>query len=453
VRVTGEGFSQDIPVRLTVVDATLPSTASLASAFIIYSSDVCAAHTGDAGCNGQPREEAELMARYQRMALEHRVTLSNFFAPPQGGDWAAFDQQYAPFLEGTAPTRLRGARMTAAQYTGRREPAQLAAFTEHFRARGWLDRAYDYTGDEPPYGISFDEAASRARAVRQAAPGLRTLLTTNIADARKHGLDELIDIMTPVVNHLDGVEEHFVGKQRNQYDAYLQRPGKSLWVYQSCMSHGCGFGTNAPGNQGDFGWPSYMVDRSAAKNRAMQWLAFTERASGELYYQTTMALTTAWRDVFRFNGNGDGTLFYPGTTQAIGGATPIPVASIRLKLIRQGMQDYEWLRLVSEAGDPDFARGVARELVPDAYHVGDDGEAFERARLRLISRYLQLTGGGSPREPDVGPSPVGGDPADPASGLQATGCGGSATGLAPSALGLAAAALAPWLARRRKRRS
>jgi hypothetical protein len=460
VQVSGQGFTTDVPVRLRVVDATLPSTSSLASAFLISSMQTCTAHTGRSDCGGL-RQRMDLIARYERMALEHRLTLSNAFVPPQGNDWSTFDGEYAPFLEGTADTRLKGARMTSAQFTGKREPARLAAFTEHMRARGWLERAYDYTGDEPPYGLSFAEAVNRARTVRQAAPGLRTLLTTHIAAAEQHGLDELIDVMTPVVNHLDGTKSPFIGSQRDRYEAYLRRPNKQLWVYQSCMSHGCSFGTNAPENQQDSGWPSYMVDRSAAKNRAMQWVAFAERASGELYYQTTEALTTAWKDVFRYNGNGDGTLFYPGTAAAIGGTTPIPVASIRLKHIRQGMQDYEWLKLVSDAGDPDFAHAVARELIPAAHKVGDDGEAFESARLRLIARYLELARkpalpGISPEDADAslgkGDHPPAlsssrDDALDPTQ--EPGGCGGSATGLGPVLLGLLGVALLPWRKRRR----
>jgi hypothetical protein len=70
----------------------------------------------------------------------------------------------------------------------------------------------------------------------------------------------------------------------------------------------------------------------------------------------------------------------------------VPLPSIRLKLIRLGIQDYEWLKAVSDAGDPDFARGVARRLIPAAWRVPDDGAAFDQARLCLVRRYLELTG-------------------------------------------------------------
>jgi hypothetical protein len=117
-------------------------------------------------------------------------------------------------------------------------------------------------------------------------------------------------------------------------------------------------------------------------------------------------LSTAWTNQYIYSGNGDGTLFYPGTVAVIGGTTNVPLPSMRLKLIRLGLQDYEWLKKVSDAGDPEFAREVARELVPSPWLVPDDGAAFERARLRLIHRYLQLVGAETPAVLDfVEPDP------------------------------------------------
>lgn len=453
VRVSGSNLSTEVPFTLTVVEATLPSTASLHSAFLIGANNVCRAHTGDSECRGDYALMTELLARYQRMALEHRVTLPNIFLTPNTTDWGRFDQAYAPFMEGTAATRLPGARMTAAQFTGPRTPERLASFTQHFRERGWLDRAYVYVADEPPHGASFEETLSRARQVRQAAPELPTMVTTHLEAARQHGLEGLLDILCPVVNFMDGTAPAFRGDQRPKYDEWLKGPRRRLWFYQSCMSQGCGYGTNAPENQGDTGWPSYMVDRSAAKNRAMQWVAFLQRVHGELYFETALKLPEAWSSIFDFNGNGDGTLFYPGTPAAVGGSSPVPVASIRLKQIRQGMQDYEWLRLVSEAGDPALAQQVARSLIPTAWRVGDDGEAFDRARLQLIQRYLELRG-----KPTVGLSPVQGQGGSGGAGSADSeqpglvGCGASTTSLPGTSLLLVGVALIPWLRARRRSR-
>jgi hypothetical protein len=293
--------------------------------------------------------------------------------------------------------------MTSVEYLGPRTAEGYADFVRHFRERGWLSRAYDYVGDEPPYGISFEEVRANASLTRRVVPELRTLVTTNAYELQRHGLEELIDLPVPLVNDMDGTEAPYVGSQRATYEDFLERPNRSLWMYQSCRSHGCEYGTNVAENQPGAGWPSYMLDRSAAKARAMEWVTFLEGGTGELYYQTVGMLASAWTDQFRFNGNGDGTLFYPGTPERIGGSTPVPVASMRLKLIRLGVQDYEWLKKVSDAGEAAYARQVARELIPAASRVTDDGAAFERARLKLVQHYVELKG---PRAtPDTLPVP------------------------------------------------
>ncbi|RKH52601.1 DUF4091 domain-containing protein, partial [Corallococcus llansteffanensis] len=397
------GFQRQVTARLTVVDAVMPSTSSLATAFLLTPSQVCRAHTGREDCSTQ--ELQPLLARYQQLALEHRLTLPNLVPRrPWHPSWNDFDATFGPYLDGTAPTRLPGARMTSMEYDGPLTPDELRGFTEHMRERGWLGQAYVQIGDEPPYGSSFAEVQATGALVRQAAPELRTMLTTNSLQLKLNALEPLVDVVVPLVNHLDGTEPGFVGDQSATYTHFLSRPGTELWTYQSCMSHGCAPGTHAPENLPGAGWPSYMLDRSAAKVRSMEWVTFLQGGKGELYYETVLMLPTAWSDQYRFNGNGDGTLFYPGTPAAIGGTTHVPVASLRLKLIRQGMQDYEWLKAVGDAGDPDFARKVARELIPSASRVPDDGAAFDAARLRLIQRYQELTEG-DPAAPKMGTPP------------------------------------------------
>lgn len=280
--------------------------------------------------------------------------------------------------------------MTSWQYVGPASAEDLLEFTNETHLRGWLPRAFDYVGDEPPHYATFEEVRQRARLIRQAAPELRTLLTSDIDSLQKEGLEELVDIVVVVINFMAPAT---VERGDPRYAKFLAQPHRELWLYQSCMSHGCGFESF-----GGFEWPSYMIDRPATKARALEWLSFQQGASGELYYQTVEAFSSAWTDQFRYWGNGDGTLFYPGTPSIIGGTTPVPVPSLRLKLIRLGFQDYEWLKAVSDAGDPDYARRVALRVIPTPARVPDDGALFETARLCLIRRYLELTVHKSPGE-------------------------------------------------------
>ena len=427
VQVTGAGLDGRVPVTLEVVDVLMPSTPSLATAFRLDWTDVCTAHGRPYQC-GTRAQALELVQRYSRMALEHRMTLTNPWVWMPTTDWREFDAVWGPFIDGTVATRLPGAKLTTLQYIGPREAASYTTFTNHFREMGWLDRAFSYTADEPPYGVSFEETLRRAQEVRRGAPDLPNLITITTQEAEAHNLIPLLDIITPVVNWMDGTASPYLGDQRSRYDAFLAMPGRKLWMYQSCMSHGCTgpVSTNRPGSA----WPSYMVDASATRNRAMQWIDFRERVSGELYWETAHAITTGWTDVFRYNGNGDGTLFYAGTPARIGGNTDVPVASIRMKQIRLGIQDYEWLKMVSDAGDPTFARDVAMSVFPSAHEVGDDGTVLERARERLIFRLLELNGSPLPPSSSEGSIPP------PEMGPPAVGC--STTGAAPMLFGLLA---------------
>ncbi len=125
----------------------------------------------------------------------------------------------------------------------------------------------------------------------------------------------------------------------------------------------------------------------------MEWLSFSYDVSGELYYETVAQLDTAWRPdgLCGFGGQGDGTLFYPGLPAVIGGRTGVPVESIRLKLVREGMEDHEYLKLLASLGDGALARREARALFPTLYRVTErPPEALYRARHRIADRIEAL---------------------------------------------------------------
>jgi hypothetical protein len=386
-----DGAHVDLRIRLRVVNALMPSTASLKTAFLVEPRAICYAFTGT-DCSEDVL--LRLLPLFYRLGLEHRVTLAGGLPPvtQQSSwslrDWQAFEQLWGPFLNGTTFSRLPGAHLTSWRYIGPTHAESLLEFTKETQVRGWLPRTFDYVGDEPPTWSTFEDVRQRATMVRKAAPALRTLLTSEIDSLAREDLEELVDIIVVLVNTI-AQPVPGGGTQRQRYDEFLALPQRELWLYQSCASHGCGspLVENQPGQ----GWPSYMIDRPATKNRAMQWVAFLEDATGELYYQTLLMLSTAWTDQYVWWGNGDGTLFYPGLPSIIGGTTEVPIPSLRLKLIRLGFQDYEWLKAVSDAGDPEYARKVALRVLPTPWKVPDDGALFETARLCLIRRYIQLT--------------------------------------------------------------
>jgi hypothetical protein len=101
--------------------------------------------------------------------------------------------------------------------------------------------------------------------------------------------------------------------------------------------------------------------------------------------------------------NGDGVLFYPGTDKqfpAESRGLPGPIASLRLKYWRRGIQDVDYITLAAQV-NPSATAAVVQKMVPKAlweYGVTDpadptwlmaapswsnDPDAWEAARLAL----------------------------------------------------------------------
>jgi hypothetical protein len=72
---------------------------------------------------------------------------------------------------------------------------------------------------------------------------------------------------------------------------------------------------------------------------------------------------------------GDGLLFYPGQDVGLEG----PIACFRLKNLRQGTQDFEYLYLLEKMGKKDAALAEAQKVIK----CGMDWAPWDEARIRL----------------------------------------------------------------------
>jgi MYXO-CTERM domain-containing protein len=340
------------------------------------------------------------------------------------------------------------------------QQAKAAAWISRFKTHtfsdgtSWFDRLFDYTCDEPPNLCAWSTVATRNAMLKAADPRFPSLVTTTVDAATAQGLASDVDLMVVVVNWMEGKssDPQYAGPQRAKYDSWLAASPaggarREVWLYQGCASHGvCGNYGGMDPTAG--GWPSLVIDAESVRALALEWLAFTDRASGELYYATTLAYEghDAWTDQYLYGGHGDGTLLYPGTPARIGGSTDIPVASLRLKMIREGHQDYELLKLLSDAGDPMLARSIATGLFPTAWTVPSPA-AVAAARQQIAARLEQL-GAPSGSDPQA-TNPVTPDTASAdAVSVSGSGCSHAAKTDLLAGLGIAVA-----YALRRRRRS
>jgi hypothetical protein len=354
-----------VPIALTVHSFALPASSSLPVTF---------------GWSSRAVGDAEMQRRTALLFLRHRISLHGGSFDPPSGDFREWDAEIAPFLDGTADRGgpAEGARWSAIDLRvpwnadEKSRAAIVRAEIAHLRARGWLDRTFAYVLDEPS-PAQLGEVRARAAFLRAIAPEIPRLVTTAL-DASLG-----VDLFCPLVNFVDDKPGNSRSPPREQYSR--------LWWYQSCMSHGCDDAAVPASLRGYFtGWPSLVVDAPALAHRILEWLAWRYRIGGELYYDVVEAQARGldpFRDQFLHGGNGDGTLIYPGKPARIGGNSAIPIASIRLALVREGLEDYELLRLHEQRFGRAATDAIARPVAERTWKWSHDPAALEGARHRL----------------------------------------------------------------------
>jgi len=387
----GDRLVASVPLTVHLWPFTLPRTPTFVAAFGLST------RLGTRAL-GHPDDPA-LARALVAAALRHRLSPFTLSADPPGGrctaaacnlDWSALDAELSPLLDGTLVPGVKGGfaevRIPGAVWSGPEEDltATLRAWREHFAHRGWLERLWLYTLDEPG-PAELGELARRARLARTA--GLRVFATT----LPQPVLAGLVDAFAPNLTLLPG------GRAA---------PGVRF-SYASCLSHGCGElpspedaprrATRAAMVRAFQGWPGYEIDRPATAARAVAWLAWRRGLAGELYYDMLQAWTRdPWTDVRAFAGNGDGTLLYPGRPEALGGVHPFPVGSLRLAVIRDGLEDLELLRLAEAAGLGPLAETLAARLVPSPRTWERRPEPWLEARRTLGNALARRLAGRPP---------------------------------------------------------
>jgi hypothetical protein len=137
-----------------------------------------------------------------------------------------------------------------------------------------------------------------------------------------------------------------------------------------------------------------VIDRPGVDARILPWLAWLDRIDG-LYYPDT----TDWDDnpwltpMDEFASNGNGFLFYPPKDDTLGFDPCVPesnrlVPSIRLELLREGMEDYAYLWLLNEGNPLIFTDNqsdlIARESIQSETKFSHIPIAIDDLKAKII---------------------------------------------------------------------
>lgn len=216
-------------------------------------------------------------------------------------------------------------------------------------------KGYYHIVNEPQTEEDYDIVAYLAKQTKAAAPNVRILVSEQVEPLIYNNPtypNAKIDIWMPTISIYEVEKSH--DRQLNH--------GEDVWWYFL-------YGDRPPLPN-----PTVM-DRTGIEARITPWLAWLERVEGLLYYSLTDWHDDPWTTPWMNNGNGDGFLFYPpkDTTIAFNACNAQSnrlVPSIRWELLREGMEDYEYLWLLNE-GDP---------------QIGASNEADDLAQQFIASR-------------------------------------------------------------------
>ncbi len=322
----------------------------------------------------------------------NRWHFNSFRVRPMGLGGGTFYARRAPSLLGYA----EGTPQYRTAFRG-----YWRGLQEHLRQRGLLDEAYVYWFDEPsPKDYEF--VMNGFRKLKETAPDLRRMLTEQVEPALVGGPN----LWCPVLHNFQPARA-----------AERQKQGDGFWWYV-CT------GPKAP-------YPGLFIDHAGTDLRVWLWLTWKYRIEGILVWQTNYWTSNAaypdpahpqdpyldpmgWVSGYgtpagtkRAWGNGDGRFIYPPESASDARpAAPViegPVDSIRWEMLRDGIEDYEYLAMLERRIEARAARGgaaalgafralleVPEDIARDRTDFTQRPEPIEARRIRIARAIEQL---------------------------------------------------------------
>lgn len=160
-----------------------------------------------------------------------------------------------------------------------------------------------------------------------------------------------------------------LGRFNKTLDHMLRRlaQGKEVWIYTCLFPNG--------------EYPNRFVDYPLIKTRVLHWMNFRWGFTGYLHWGFNHWRGDPLKDLEPPHGGstflppGDAWIVYPGDRCLLD--------SIRHEAMRDGVEDYELLRLLAEK-DPGKAESLAKTVVRSFTDYARDAKTLRQVRLELL---------------------------------------------------------------------
>ena len=400
VTVATSTGNEILPLELTVYPFELPGERHLYITNWFEIGHIARAHS----VKEFTEEFWEILARYAKNLAQHRQNV--VFTPWQiiqgyreasgelSFDYTNFDRFVETFLKAGVNDRIelwhvarhgKGGRrgteiiLNEVELTDRKTgekitlpgdrglAALLKDLHHHLKEKGWLDKTIIHVADEPSFH-NIEQWKEASRFVHQHIPGVKTIDAIGAT-----GFEDMLDIMVPLTLNLN-----------TWFDEYkkAQAAGTELWFYTCCVPWGY--------------YANRFLDYHLSKTRIFHWMNYATGTEGFLHW----GLTYGWEDPF-----GAAPRFPPGDSHIIYPGKKGPMNSIRWEMMREGLEDYEYLWLlefktrqilkklgINEKSFPAHFRSqeICSTLVKSLTEYITDPETFYSVRRLLASEISEI---------------------------------------------------------------
>ncbi len=250
-----------------------------------------------------------------------------------------------------------------------------ADYYRYVKENGWEGRAYVYLYDEPNTQECYSRVLELGELVKQASPQLKILVVEQPykQDPSWPDMDPAVDIWCGLLGFID----------RESTKSAIEK-GDEVWSYTALAQRTPTYHPHYEQLK-NYDPPYWHIDALMTSHRTPVWINYQYGISGILYWALTYRERDDWNPVFRLKFNGDGYMMYPGVPCGING----PVSSIRLKNVRESMEDYEYLYLYEKLAGREAVLKIVDEVAHEWWESANDPNVIFSAREKIAKEIMK----------------------------------------------------------------
>lgn len=361
-------------VTLHVWNITYPDTPSMSSAVGIEKQAIAYQYGYISEANDPiPEEHSEaidaIYKEYFDYLLDNRIT--------------AFNLPY-DILDDRANEYLNDPRLTGIYVSHELDDETLLKTYEKLKSNPeWMAKAYMYPVDEPTSAAMLDDIKEKVDRLRTLCPEMKFATSFFMNLDYDENTDEIgfladvLDILCLKTKCWRDADMYSAAQAKKypkmtERTRLLQRQGKTVWSYV-CWEPG-------------YPYTNLFVNESGLDHRVLFWQQYDVGSQGFLYWSVNFwkAVNDPWINMSTVNWldpevYGDGSLLYNGNHVGITG----PCSSKRFEAVRDGVEDYELLKMAEEALGSEWLNGMIDKVTTDMINYTTNDAEFIGTRIAI----------------------------------------------------------------------